>query len=128
AEDASFYEHTGFNLVAIARAFIANMKAGRTVQGGSTITQQVAKSFFLTSERTYTRKIKEVIMAYRMETHRTKEQILYLYLNQIYLGQGAYGVAAAAETYFRKPLKDLTLAEMAIIAGLPQAPSSYTPT
>ncbi|MGE3973686.1 MAG: penicillin-binding protein 1A [Bdellovibrionales bacterium] len=127
AEDASFFQHQGVNFVAIFRAFLANLRAGRTVQGGSTITQQVAKSLLLTPERTYTRKVKEIMLAYRMEAHLKKEEILHLYLNQIYLGQGAYGVAAAAETYFRKALKDLTVAEMAILAGLPQAPSRYTP-
>jgi len=127
AEDATFYEHQGINFLAIFRAFIANLRAGRTVQGGSTITQQVAKSLLLSPERTYIRKIREVLLAYQMEAHLTKDQIIYLYLNQIYLGQGAYGVAAATETYFRKKLKDLTLPEMAILAGLPQAPSRYTP-
>jgi len=127
AEDSSFFEHSGVNFFAIFRAFVANLRAGRTVQGGSTITQQVAKSLLLTSEKTYIRKLKEVLLAYRMEKHLTKDQIMYLYLNQIYFGQGAYGVAMAAETYFRKQLKDLTVPEMAILAGLPQAPSRYTP-
>jgi penicillin-binding protein 1A len=127
AEDASFFEHQGINFIAILRAFLANLRAGKTVQGGSTITQQVAKSLLQIPGRTYTRKIKEIMLAYRMEASLKKEDILYLYLNQIYLGQGAYGVAAAAETYFRKELKNLTVAEMAILAGLPQAPSRYTP-
>jgi penicillin-binding protein 1A len=128
AEDSSFFEHGGINFTAILRAFFANMRAGRAVQGGSTITQQVAKSLLLqTSEKTYTRKIREAMLAYRMEAHLAKEEILYLYLNQIYLGQGAYGVAMAAQTYFRKSLDQLTLAEIAILAGLPQAPSRYSP-
>lgn len=127
AEDSHFFEHGGINFLAILRAFAANLRAGRTVQGGSTITQQVAKSLLLSSEKTYIRKIKEVMLAYRMESHLTKDQIIYLYLNQIYFGQGAYGVAMASETYFRKQLKDLTVPEMALLAGLPQAPSRYTP-
>ncbi|MEQ1877963.1 MAG: transglycosylase domain-containing protein, partial [Bdellovibrionia bacterium] len=127
AEDSSFFQHGGINFTAVLRAFFANIRAGRTVQGGSTITQQVAKSLLLTSERTYTRKLKEAMLAYRMESHLAKEEILYLYLNQIYLGQSAYGVAMAAQTYFRKNLDQLTLAEMAMLAGLPHAPSRYSP-
>lgn len=128
AEDASFFEHDGLNFVAIFRAMIANIKAGRKVQGGSTITQQVARSLILqTSKKTYTRKIKEAVLARRMEDHLSKKDIMYLYLNQIYLGQGSYGVGAAAEIYFRKPVKELTIAEAALLAGLPQAPSRYSP-
>ena len=127
AEDASFYEHQGINYLAILRALSVNLKEGRKVQGGSTITQQVARSLLLTPEKTYTRKIKEILLAYRMERRLNKEEILYLYLNQIYLGSGVYGVVAASELYFRKALQDLTLAEMAILAGLPQAPSRYSP-
>ena len=127
AEDASFYEHQGINYLAILRAFMVNLREGRKVQGGSTITQQVARSLLLTREKTYTRKLKEVLLAYRMEAHLTKEEILYLYLNQIYLGYGVYGVVVAAEVYFRKDIKDLTLEEVAILAGLPQAPSRYSP-
>lgn len=127
SEDASFFEHDGLNFFAIFRAMIANIKAGRKVQGGSTITQQVARSLLLTSTKTYTRKIKEAVLARRMEDHLSKKDIMYLYLNQIYLGQAAYGVGAAAETYFRKKVKDLTVAESALLAGLPQAPSRYSP-
>ncbi|MEZ4870829.1 MAG: PBP1A family penicillin-binding protein [Bdellovibrionales bacterium] len=128
AEDSSFYDHNGINYVAILRAMIANIKAGRKVQGASTITQQVARTLILRQrEKTYTRKIKEVALAYRMEENLTKQEILYLYLNQIYLGSGAYGVKMAADLYFRKDLKDLTVAECAILAGLPQAPSRYSP-
>lgn len=127
AEDDQFFKHEGINYIAIFRAFIANLKAGRKAQGGSTITQQVARTLLLSSEKTYTRKIKEVLLAKRMETHLSKEEILYLYLNQIYLGQGAYGVGAAAQVYFRKDVKDLTVSEAAILAGLPQAPSRYSP-
>lgn len=127
AEDARFYEHMGIDVFSILRAFIKNIKAGAIVQGGSTITQQVAKSFFLTPEKSYKRKIKETILAFRINKSLTKDEILYLYLNQIYLGHGAYGVEAAAENYFGKSAKDLTLAECSVLAGLPQAPSRYSP-
>lgn len=127
AEDAEFFQHKGVNWMAIMRAFIANLKAGQTVQGGSTITQQVAKTLLLTSERTYDRKAREILLAQRMEENLSKQDILYLYLNQIFFGQNAHGIAMAAETYFRKPLEKLTLAEMAILAGLPKAPSAYSP-
>ncbi len=127
AEDARFYEHEGIDFHSIIRAFFKNLEAGAIVQGGSTITQQVAKSFFLSPERSYKRKIKEAILAYRIDKNFSKDEILYLYLNQIYLGNGAYGVEAAAENYFGKKAKELTLAESAILAGLPRAPSRYSP-
>ena len=127
AEDSRFFTHQGIDLVSIVRAFFKNLEAGTIVQGGSTITQQVTKSFLLTPERSYTRKLKEAILAYRIDKSFTKEEILYLYLNQIYLGHGAYGVAAAAENYFGKAVNELNLAECAILAGLPQAPSRYSP-
>ena len=127
AEDASFFEHRGINLRAIFRAFMANLKAGRKVQGGSTITQQVARSLLLSSEKTYDRKLREVMLALRMERTLSKQDIMYLYLNQIFLGQTAYGVAAATQIYFRKPLAEIELAEAALLAGLPQAPSRYSP-
>jgi len=127
AEDSRFYQHRGIDVVSIVRAFFKNLEAGTIVQGGSTITQQVTKSFLLTPERSYTRKLKEAILAYRIERAFTKEEILYLYLNQIYLGHGAYGVQAAAENYFGKSVQRLTLAECALLAGLPQAPSKYSP-
>lgn len=127
AEDSKFFEHKGINFVAIIRAAIANLKAGHTVQGGSTITQQVAKSLMLSSVKTFTRKFKEAILSFRMEKHLKKEDILFLYLNQIFLGHHAYGIEAAAENYFRKHVEELTLAEAAILAGLPQAPSNYSP-
>ena len=127
AEDARFYQHKGIDFYSILRAFIKNLKAGTIVQGGSTITQQVTKSFFLTPERSYTRKLKEVILAYRIEKFLTKDEILFLYLNQIYLGHGAYGVGAAADNYFNKPVQEMTLAECAVLAGLPQAPTRYSP-
>ena len=127
AEDSSFFEHQGIDFQSILRAAMKNVRAGGIAQGGSTITQQVAKKLLLTSERTFTRKFKEAILAWRMEQHLSKEEILYLYLNQIYLGHRAYGVEAAAENYFDKNVEQLTLAECAILAGLPQAPSRYSP-
>ncbi|MDJ0720081.1 MAG: penicillin-binding protein 1A [Desulfobacterales bacterium] len=127
AEDSRFYEHRGIDFVSIVRAFFKNIEAGEIVQGGSTITQQVTKSFFLTPERSYKRKLKEAILAYRITKTFSKQDVLYLYLNQIYLGHGAYGVEAAAENYFDKSVEDLNLAECAILAGLPQAPSRYSP-
>ncbi|MFO7964400.1 MAG: penicillin-binding protein 1A [Desulfobacterales bacterium] len=127
AEDARFYHHQGVDIISIIRAFIKNLEAGAIVQGGSTITQQVTKSFFLTPERSYTRKIKEAILAYRIDQGFSKDEILFLYLNQIYLGHGAYGVEAAAQNYFGKSVKALSLAECALLAGLPQAPSKYSP-
>jgi penicillin-binding protein 1A len=126
-EDSRFYQHGGIDLHSIFRAFLKNLQAGGIVQGGSTITQQVTKSFLLTPERSYARKIKEAILAYRIDKRFTKDQILYLYLNQIYLGNGAYGVEAAAQNYYGKSAKDMSLAECAMLAGLPQAPSRYSP-
>nr|WP_321402612.1 PBP1A family penicillin-binding protein [uncultured Desulfobacter sp.] len=127
AEDSRFREHPGIDVKSIVRAFIKNFKAGSIVQGGSTITQQVTKSFLLTPEKTYERKVKEAILAYKIEKKLSKDEILFLYLNQIYLGHGAYGVEAASENYFGKHVKDLSLAECALLAGLPQAPSRYSP-
>lgn len=127
AEDGTFFNHSGFNFYAIARAIWVNTISGHKRQGASTISQQTARSLFLTSEKTYIRKLREALLTHKMEQNLTKENILYLYLNQIYLGQGAYGVAAAAETYFRKTLDKLTLAEMAMLAGLPTSPSRMNP-
>lgn len=127
AEDSTFFQHGGINYFAILRAFLANLKAGEKVQGASTITQQVARSLLLSNEKTYTRKIKEVLLAYRMESNLSKEDILYLYLNQIYLGQNYYGVAEAAKAYFDKALKDISIAEAALLGGLPKAPSELNP-
>jgi len=127
AEDANFYHHKGIDLQSIARAFIKNVEAGRIVQGGSTITQQITRSFLLSPEKTYTRKLREAILAYRIDRNLTKDEILHLYLNQIYLGHGAYGVESAAELYFNKHVGQLTLGEAALLAGLPQAPSRYSP-
>ena len=127
AEDSNFFEHSGIDLISILRAAIKNVLAGGIVQGGSTITQQVAKSLLLSPEKKFKRKFKEAILAWRMEKALSKEEILYLYLNQIYLGHRAYGVQAAAENYFDKNVEELTLAEYSILAGLPQAPSRYSP-
>ena len=127
AEDDSFYTHAGLDFTGITRAAWANLRAGGIKQGGSTITQQVAKTFLLTSDRTYIRKIKDMVLAMRIEEHLDKNEILYLYLNQIYLGSGAYGVEAAAQVYFGKSVEELTLAEAALIAGVVPAPSRYTP-
>lgn len=127
AEDDTFFEHGGVNFSSIIRASIANFRAGHVVQGGSTITQQVAKSLLLTREKSFDRKIKELILSNRMEKNLTKQQILYLYLNQIYLGHGAYGVQAASRAYFNKDVGSLTIAEAAMLAGMPQAPSLYSP-
>jgi penicillin-binding protein 1A len=127
AEDSRFFQHQGIDPVSILRAALKNLEAGTIKQGGSTITQQVTRSFLLTPERSYIRKIKEIILSYRIEKAFTKEEILFLYLNQIYLGHGAYGVQAAAENYFGKSVRELNLAECAVLAGLPQAPTRYSP-
>ena len=127
AEDASFYQHFGIDMAAISRALLANWRAGRTVQGGSTITQQVVKSLLLIPEQSYRRKIQEIILSLRLERHASKAEILALYLNQIYLGSGTYGVETAAREYFGKSVTDLSLAEAALLAGLPPAPSWYSP-
>jgi penicillin-binding protein 1A len=126
-EDARFFEHPGLDLIGIARAVWTNMRRGGKVEGASTITQQLARSLFLSAERTYGRKIRELILAYKMELILSKEEILELYLNQIYFGQGAYGVVAAAQTYFGKSLSELTLGEAAMLAGLPKSPNNYSP-
>jgi len=127
AEDAEFFQHKGIDYKGIARAMFKNLVAGRIVQGGSTITQQVTKTFFLTPKRSLLRKLKEVAYAFGLERNLTKEEILFLYLNNIYLGNGAYGIEAAAESYFNKRAEQLNLAEMALLAGLVKAPSRYSP-
>ncbi|MCX5904313.1 MAG: PBP1A family penicillin-binding protein [Proteobacteria bacterium] len=127
AEDAQFFEHKGINYESILRAALINLLSGEIKQGGSTITQQITKSLLLTPEKSYARKIKEAILARRIETSLTKNDILTLYINQIYFGQGAYGVEAAARSYFGKSAAALTLAEAALLAGLPKAPSYYSP-
>ena len=127
AEDAEFFQHKGIDYKGIVRALLKNLIAGRIVQGGSTITQQVTKTFFLTPKRSLLRKLKEVAYAFGLEHHLTKEEILSLYLNNIYLGNGAYGVEAASESYFNKRVEQLNLAEIAMVAGLVKAPSRYSP-
>jgi penicillin-binding protein 1A len=126
AEDKRFYEHSGVDFIGITRALIYNMTGG-VQSGASTITQQVARNFYLTNERTYTRKFNEALLAYKIEQKLTKDQILELYFNQIYLGQRAYGFAAASLAYFNKPVQKLDLAEATILAGLPKAPSTFNP-
>ena len=127
AEDDRFYEHKGVDFYSIFRALLKNIRAGKIAQGGSTITQQVTRSLLLKNpERTYRRKAREALLSLQIEKAFSKERILFLYLNQIYLGHGAYGVEAAARTYFGKPASELTLAESALLAGLPQAPSRYS--
>jgi penicillin-binding protein 1A len=127
AEDADFFKHKGIDYKGIVRAIFKNLAAGRIVQGGSTITQQVTKTFFLTPKRSLLRKLKEVAYAFGLERNLNKEEILFLYLNNIYLGNGAYGVEAAAESYFNKRMEQLNLAEMSMMAGLVKAPSRYSP-
>ena len=126
-EDSRFYEHHGLDPIGIARALMVTINKGGTSQGASTITQQLARNFFLTSEKTFTRKAKEAILAIEIENALNKQEILELYLNKIYLGYRSYGVAAAAKTYFGKEFNQLTLSEMAVIAGLPKAPSTMNP-
>ncbi len=125
AEDGRFFEHPGLDFFSVLRAAINNFRGKARSQGGSTITQQVAKSLLLTPEKTYVRKFKEAILAWRIDKLLSKEEILYIYLNQIYLGEGASGVEAAAQIYFEKSAANLTLGECALLAGLPQAPSRY---
>lgn len=125
-EDARFYEHSGVDYLGIVRAGLANVGEARS-QGASTITMQVARNFYLSTEKTFTRKIYEILLAMKIESLLTKDQILELYMNQIYLGQRAYGFAAASEIYFGKQLQDITVAEAAMLAGLPKAPSAYNP-
>ena len=127
AEDDRFFEHSGVDLLGIARAALANVAAGGKSQGASTITMQLARNFFLSNERSYTRKIYEILLALKIETQLSKEQILEIYLNQIFLGQRAYGFSSAAQIYYGKPLAKVTAAEAAMLAGLPKAPSAYNP-
>lgn len=126
-EDKNFYRHNGYDIIGIIRSSIQNVVARRAVQGASTLTQQLARILFLSNERTITRKIKELEVSARIEKTISKDQILEMYLNNVYLGAGAYGVSAAAKIYFNKKLNQLTLPELALIAGLPQAPSVYNP-
>ena len=127
AEDSRFYEHKGLDAHSIFRAVLKNFEAGHIIQGGSTITQQVAKMMYLSPERKFTRKLKEAILAYKIDKYLNKEEILNLYLNQIYLGHGTYGIESASLGYFGKSSKELKLNEVALLAGLPKAPSNYSP-
>ena len=126
-EDKNFYKHKGYDLCGLARSTVQNILAGHVVQGASTITQQLARVLFLSNERTFDRKLKELFIAARIEKTISKDKILEMYANNVYLGSGAYGVEGAAQIYFNKHLKELNLAELALIAGLPQAPSVYSP-
>lgn len=126
-EDGRFYEHSGIDPLGIARAMVTNIKAGRMVEGGSTLTQQLVKVIYLSPERKIKRKIKEAIIAYRLDKELSKEKILELYLNQVNFGRGAYGIQAAAINYFGKDVKDMTIAEAAMVAGIPKGPSIYAP-
>ena len=126
-EDKNFYRHHGYDMTGLARSTVQNLMAGHVVQGASTITQQLARVLFLNNERTFDRKLKELFIAARIEKTISKDQILEMYMNNVYLGAGAYGVEGAAQIYFDKHLKDCDLAELALIAGLPQAPSVYSP-
>lgn len=126
-EDKNFYRHRGFDTMGMVRSTITNIASGQVKQGASTITQQLARILFLSNERTFDRKIKELIIAHRIEKTISKDEILEMYLNSVYLGSGVYGVSSAAKTFFDKDLSQLTLAEQALIAGLPQAPSIYSP-
>jgi penicillin-binding protein 1A len=125
-EDARFYQHGGVDYLGVIRAGLANLGHAKS-QGASTITMQVARNVYLSSEKTFTRKIYEILLTFKLEHALTKDQILEIYMNQIFLGNRAYGFAAASETYFGKPLKDITIAEAAMLAGLPKAPSAYNP-
>ena len=126
-EDRKFYQHSGVDLKGIARAIIKDIRAGEFVEGASTITQQLSKTLFLTPRKTLVRKIKEAILAFQLERRYTKDEILELYLNQVYFGSGAYGVESAAKMFFGKSVKDLNLAECALVAGMPKSPSRYSP-
>ena len=127
-EDSSFFEHSGIDLVSILRAAWVNLRAGGEIrQGASTITQQMVKGLLLSPERTVRRKVREMFLARDIEKRFSKQEILYLYLNQIYFGYGAYGIGEAARSYFDKDVRDLTISEGALLAGLPKAPSRYSP-
>ncbi len=126
-EDRRFYDHMGIDLRGIARAMLANLRAGRVVQGGSTITQQLAKNLFLSSERTMVRKLQEMVLAWQLEQRFTKDEILALYLDRVYFGAGAYGVEAAAQRYFGRSAREVSLGEAALLAGLLKAPSRFSP-
>jgi len=126
-EDQNFFRHWGINLKGIARAMIADLRHGRVVEGGSTITQQLSKVLFFSQKKTFTRKLRELLLAIQLERNYSKEEIFQMYMNQIYFGHGAYGVEAAARTLFGKTAKELNLAECALMAGLPRSPRTYSP-
>ena len=126
-EDRRFYSHFGIDPLGLARAMASNIAAGRLREGGSTLTQQLAKNMFLSPARTIERKVQEVLLALWLEHEHSKDQILTMYLNRVYFGSGAYGVEAAARRYFGKPARDVTLAEAALLAGLLKAPSRLSP-
>src|SRR5207302_10075906 len=126
-EDRRFYSHWGIDPIGVARAVIQNYRRGRIVEGGSTITQQLTKVLFLTPDKSVERKFKEAVLALELERRYSKDRILEMYLNQIYFGHGAYGVEAAARTYFGKSVSELSVRESALLAGLPRAPTSYSP-
>ena len=126
-EDSRFYSHDGYDVGSIARAAFVNVESGEIEEGGSTITQQLAKNLFLSQEQSFTRKAEELLLAMNIEKHFSKKKILELYLNTIYFGSNFYGISAAAEGYFGKKPKELTVAESAMLAGLPNAPSLYSP-
>ncbi len=125
AEDSRFYDHFGVDIKGLVRAAIELISTGEIQSGGSTITMQVAKNYFLSRDRTFIRKFNEILLALQIERELNKEQIFELYLNKIYLGNRAYGIAAAAQVYYDKPVNELSLAQMAMLAGLPKAPSAY---
>jgi len=126
-EDSRFYSHFGIDVRGVLRAAYANFRHGRVVEGGSTITQQLAKVLFLTPDRSFSRKVKEALLAFELEKRYSKDRLLELYLNQVYMGHGAFGVEAASRMYFGKSVQDLTLAEAAMVAALPRSPSNYSP-
>lgn len=127
AEDSRFYQHPGVDYQGLIRAAINLAATGKKGQGGSTITMQVARNFFLSRKKTYTRKIREIFLALKLERHFSKEKILELYLNKIFLGHRSYGIATAAKTYYGKPINELKLHQFAMLAGLPKAPSKFNP-
>lgn len=126
-EDRKFYEHHGFDIVGVGRAILVNIKEMSMAQGASTLTQQLARNLYLTHEKTWSRKIKEAVYTAQLEMNFTKDEILQMYLNEIYYGHGAYGIEAASQLYFGKSATDLTLAESALLAGVPKGPTYYSP-
>ena len=126
-EDSRFYEHHGLDIKAIGRALYRDILAGKKVEGGSTLTQQLAKNVFLTNDKSWLRKTKEAVIAINLERNYSKDKILEMYLNQIYFGHGAYGIQSASMLFFNKPASELSIEEGAMLAGIPKAPSTYSP-